>query len=579
MLSPWRSVTLIHWWRRRPIVASLCVVVAAWLWLAAARPALAGDHAATEPIRVSGAVVDAQGLPVFDAEVWLAAAEDGPALAVGHTQPDGRFVLPAPADASALYLIVDRAHFENAVLALSAEQRDALRADAPIALDAIVLERQVTLALWLAAAVFVVMLVAIAVTRLHNALIALAGAVFLLAVSPLGRATGLPLFIFDFERSLTYVDWNVIFLVMGMMMYIAVIERTGLFQWLAFQSYRLSGGRMGLLLVILMAVTGVASAFLDNVTTMLLIAPITIQIALTLEINPLALLLPEVMASNVIGVSTLVGTPTNILIGSAGAITFNDFLFNLTPGVLLAFAGLVIYCLFVYRRELSSGSDATEMLLRRLERRARIDEPEQLRKAGIVGAAMLLLFVFGESIHFTPAITALLGATAVMLWTQPNVEEMIDAVDWTTLVFFIALFIVIGAIQEVGLISLVGGVIGRLVGDSLLLALLAVVWLGAFASAVVANIPFTAAMLPIIGFLTGSVPGAESKALYYALSVGSAMGGNGSLIGASANLVTAGIAEQAGYPITYRMFLRHGLLVMVITVSLASLWLIVRFVL
>ncbi len=190
---------------------------------------------------------------------------------------------------------------------------------------------------------------------------------------------------------------------------------------------------------------------------------------------------------------------------------------------------------------------------------------------------MLVLFIFGEQIHLTPAVTALMGATALLFWIRPDIDEMIDAVDWTTLVFFIALFIVVGAIQEAGVISMLASQIGRLVGDNLLFAMLAVIWLSALFSTVVANIPFTAAMLPVVGFLSVSVPGAHSKVLYYCLSVGSAMGGNGSLIGASANLVTAGIAERAGYPITYGYFLRKGMPAMLITVGLATIWLLIRF--
>jgi Na+/H+ antiporter NhaD/arsenite permease-like protein len=332
-----------------------------------------------------------------------------------------------------------------------------------------------------------------------------------------------------------------------------------------------------LLLTILMLITGVASAFLDNVTTMLLMTPITVQIAISLGINPLALLLPEVMASNVVGVSTLVGTPTNILIGSYANISFNDFLVNLTPGVLLAFLGLLIYCYLLYRRELSQARSASPLLMERLAERGRITRPDHLRKAGIIGAGMLLLFIFGERIHLLPAVTALVGATALMVWIKPNIDEMIEAVDWTTLVFFISLFLVVGAIQEVGLISLIAEYIGRAVGDNLLLTMLAITWLSAILSMVVANIPFTAAMLPVVGFLSATVPGANSKVLFYCLSVGSAMGGNGSLIGASANMVTAGISDGAGYPITYAYFLKKGFPALLITVGLGTLWLLFHF--
>jgi Na+/H+ antiporter NhaD/arsenite permease-like protein len=247
--------------------------------------------------------------------------------------------------------------------------------------------------------------------------------------------------------------------------------------------------------------------------------------------------------------------------------------------VLLALLGLIIYCELIYRKDfkVSGGGRLSEVLLKALEERGRITEPDNLKKAGVVGLGMIVLFVVGEQIHLLPSVTALMGATALLLWIRPDVEEMIEAVDWTTLVFFITLFICVGAIQEVGLISLIADFIGRLVGDNLAVAMLVVTWFSALLSTIIANIPFTAAMLPVIGYLTTTIPGAQSQALFYCLSVGSAMGGNGSLIGASANMVTAGIAERAGNPITYAYFLRRGFPALLITVSLATVWLLLRF--
>ncbi|MCB0205320.1 MAG: anion permease [Anaerolineae bacterium] len=528
---------------------------------------------------ITGAVFDRQQLPVVDAVVTAWAGDDETPLAEAATQQNGRFALaPAVPAAGALTLKIHRPHFHETRIVLDGAQMATLRAGETVALEDTVLLRQVDASFWIAALVFVGVLVLIATGRLHNALAALLGMVTVLGVSYLGGAINEKLFIFDFRRSLTYVDWNVIFLIMGMMIVIAVVERTGIFQWMAFRAYVLSRGRIWLLLLILMVVTGVASAFLDNVTTMLLMTPISVQIALALGITPLALLIPEVLASNVVGISTLIGTPTNILIGSYARISFNDFLRNLTPGVLMALAGLMIYSLLIYRRSLASDGQASPLLLERLSERARITEPEHLRKAAWVGAGMLLLFIFGEHVHLVPAVTALMGATVLLLWIKPDIEEMIEAVDWTTLVFFIALFVVVGAVQEVGLISFVAELIGRLVGDNLVLAMLAVIWLSAFLSTIIANIPFTAAMLPVIGYLTITIPGAESKVLFFCLSVGSAMGGNGSLIGASANMVTSGISERAGYPITYGYFFRKGFPALLITVSLATIWLLVRFI-
>jgi Na+/H+ antiporter NhaD/arsenite permease-like protein len=540
------------------------------------------------PALLTGVVLDRQGQPVREAEVTLhlgyaipeEGQDQGELLAEAITQPDGRYALILPETfPDDLSVRIERPHFAKASIDLSTEAVEALRAGTSVVLPDTTLLRRITPAFWVATVVFVAVLVLIATGKLHNTLSALLGASVILTVSYLGHPLLEDLFIFGFQGALRYVDWNVIFLIMGMMIVIAVVERTGIFQWLAYQAYRLSRGRLWLLLPILMLVTGVASAFLDNVTTMLLMTPMTVQIALAMGINPLALLIPEVLASNVVGISTLVGTPTNILIGSYAKISFNDFLVNLTPGVLLALLGLVIYSELSYRKEFkaSGGTGLSPVLLKALAERGRITEPDHLKKAGVVGAGMIVLFVLGEQIHLLPAVTALIGATALLVWIRPDVEEMIEAVDWTTLVFFITLFICAGAIQEVGLISFIADFIGRLVGDNLLLAMVVVIWFSAVLSTIVANIPFTAAMLPVIGYLTATIPGAGSKALFYCLSVGSAMGGNGSLIGASANMVTAGIAERAGHPITYVYFFKKGFPALLITVALATLWLLLRF--
>ncbi len=529
---------------------------------------------------VTGTVVDHQNMPVKNALVTLIDGTTNEPLAEDITQPDGRYAMNLDISVpDKIVLHFERPHFHEADLELGDEAIQTLNRGQPVGVPEVVLEREITPAFWVATFVFIAILVLIATGTLHNTLAALLGMAIVLGVSYLGEPINDGLFIFLFPEALSYVDWNVIFLIMGMMMVIAVVERTGIFQWMAFMAYRVSGGRTWLLVVILMVITGVASAFLDNVTTMLLMTPISVQIALALGMNPLALIIPEVFASNVVGISTLIGTPTNILIGSFADITFADFLINLTPGVLMALAGLIIYCLLVYREDLAvrSGHGTSEMLEERLAERARITEPEHLRKAAWVGAGMLILFVFGEHIDLVPSVTAIIGATALLIWIRPNIDEMIEAVDWTTLVFFIALFVVVGAVQEVGLISFIADIIGRMVGDNLLLAMLAVTWLSALLSTVIANIPFTAAMLPVVAFLTATIPGAGNKALFFCLSVGSAMGGNGSLIGASANMVTAGISDRAGYPITYTYFLRKGFPALLITVGLATIWLLIRF--
>jgi Na+/H+ antiporter NhaD/arsenite permease-like protein len=553
------------------------LLVGLGLTLTLTRAGVQAESSSPSPL-VTSQVSDPQGQPVAGAQVTAEARPGAEPIAQTTTQPDGRYALSLPDTIPGTLVIqIERAHFAGTSISLDAGTIQSLRDGRALVLPSVTLQWQVGLAFWLATLIFVAVLVIIAAGTLHNALAALLGATLVLIVSYASRLGLDALFIFDFQRALSYVDWNVVFLIMGMMIVIAVVERTGLFQWLALMAYRLSGGRIWVLVAVLMLITGIGSAFLDNVTTMLLMTPITIQIALVLGISPLALLLPEVMASNLAGVSTLIGTPTNILIGSYADLPFTGFLANLTPGVLLAFIGLVIYSELVYRDELSRTEEPSPHLGEELVRRARITQPDHLKKAGLVGAGMLVLFLLGDHVHLLPAVTALTGATALLIWIRPDVEEMIEAVDWTTLVFFITLFILVGAIREVGLISLIANGIGQLVGSNLLLTMLAVIWFGALLSTVVANIPLTAAMLPVVGYLSGIVPGAENRVLFYCLSVGSGMGGNGSLIGASANMVTAGIAERAGYPVSYLQFLKKGFPALVLTVGLAALWLILRF--
>ncbi len=547
---------------------------------------------------IIGLIYDGQNQPVKDAHVIWRLSPEGETLLDTTTQADGIFSLtlpetiaieekPAGGTAAVLpldnvlgdtmTLYIERAHFQTKTVPISGENVKVLKDGGTLLLPNIVLERRISPAFWIATAIFIIVLILIATGALHNTLAALLGVSLLYLVSYLGSPIFEGLFIFDFPTSLSYIDWNVIFLIMGMMIVIAVVERTGIFQWMAFFAYRISGGRIFILLPVLMLITGVASAFLDNVTTMLLMTPISIQIALAMGINPLALLIPEVMASNIVGISTLIGTPTNIMIGSYAGLSFNDFLANLTPGVLLAFTGLVIYTQIIYRKDLAAAHQPSGVLMAQLAERGKITEPENLKKAGWIGLGMLLLFMFGEHVHLLPAVTAIMGATALMVWIRPNIDEMIEAVDWTTLVFFMSLFIVVGAVQEVGMISLIAETIGKLVGDNLALAMLTVIWVSAILSTVIANIPFTAAMLPVVGYLTATIPGAQSNALFYCLSVGSAMGGNGSLIGASANMVTAGISERAGYKVSYMYFLKKGFPALLITVTLASIWLLIRF--
>ncbi len=555
-----------------------------------------GEHApvtASDLPALAGRAVDFQEQPVHRARVLLFLnGEEEPSAEV-ETQKDGGFIMDLPAGPiQTIRLEIRHPHFYPAVW----ETADVnLEEGAAIRVPDLVLQRRLTPGFWVATLIFVGMLILIATERLHSTMAALLGVALLLGISLVGRPLDEGLFIFDFEQAIEYVDFNVVFLVLGMMIVIGVVEETGIFQWLAYHAYRLSGGRAWLLVTFLMLLTSVASALLDNVTTMLMVAPITLQIALAMGLDPLTLLIPEVLASNVGGISTLVGTPTNILIGSFAGIGFNDFLNYLTPGVLMAQLGLTIYVLLVYRKAYrSTGSGPSDALRAQLQKSSRISRPDRVYKAGGVFVGIILLFVLGERIHLVPAVTAILGAVAMLLVVRADIQEMLRVVDWTTVMFFITLFIVVGAIREVGLISYIAAGFSWLThaiasglhsiwGNASLgtielwVGVLLIVWGGAFLSGLIANIPFTAAMLPVVGFMTNRLPGAENKVLFYGLSIGAAMGGNSSLIGASANIVTAGISERAGYPLSYMRFVKVGIPAMLITVALGTIWLFIRF--
>jgi Na+/H+ antiporter NhaD/arsenite permease-like protein len=528
---------------------------------------------------IIGQVLDSQGVPVIEAEIKAVTSGRQEPLAEAHSQEDGSWVLTFPEmPLSDLQIVVAHPHFSTQPIDLQGSEVRTLNQDDIYQLEDVILERRISAGFWVATLVFVGVLLLIAFELLHSTTAALAGVSIIFLTSYIGGAINPDLFIMSYERGLSYIDWGVVFLVMGMMIIIAIVEGTGIFQWLAFQAYRVSRGRIWLLVLILMLITAVASALLDNFTTMLLMTPISLQIGLALGINPLALIIPQVLASNVGGISTLVGTPTNILIGAYAGISFTDFLVNQTVGVVLALIVMAGFILLFYRKEYrQQGGGISPKLYQKLEENARIEDPDGLWKSGVVFGLVLVGFVLGERIHMALAVTAIAGATLLLVWLKPDVSHMIKAVDWTTLVFFMTLFMIVGAIQEVGLISLAAEGMSQLIGDNLVLGIFVIVFGVGTLSTVIANIPLTAALLPIVRFLTSTIPGAQNLVLYYALSMGAAMGGNGTLIGGEANLVTAGITEQANTPITFKEFLKVGLPVTFLTLTVGFIWLVFHF--
>jgi len=442
----------------------------------------------------------------------------------------------------------------------------------------IVLPRVFNAAFFITAGVFLLAFASISFRVMHETLAALAGAVVLLAITYIGGRDHPDLYILNFEQAMRHIDFNVIFLVMTLMIFVAIMARTGVFQWLAFAAYRLARGQPWPLAVILILITAVASAFLNNVTVMLLMAPVTIEIALVLGIDPLAFLVPETLASNIGGTATLIGDPPNTLIGSYARLGFAPFLWNLAPLVVVLTVVFIIMTRFTYRRAYAQApTEPSAALIARLAETSRITDPALLRRSAIAAVLTIVLFFVGDLFHMPPAVAALIGATLLMIWARPGITEMLEEVDWTTLVFFMALFMLVGALQDVGVIQVVAEAIEGLAGDSLTMAVLLILWVPAVGSAIVANIPFAAAMLPVTAYLSHTIPGAENNVLWWALALGTCLGGNATIIGAAANIITAGISDRAGYPLTFKGFFRVGAPVTFVMLLVSMVYLLVRY--
>jgi Na+/H+ antiporter NhaD/arsenite permease-like protein len=542
-----------------------------------------GDQVVT----LLGQVTDTEGSALAETTVRLC-PEEGvlrEPIAV-ETQADGWFRMPVPVspeeaqaltdEEGQLCLTLERPNFRPLQLRFAPQEWVALGEQFNILLPTTVMEHRIGGAFWFVTAVFALTMFFIATERLQKTVASLAGAALILIVSQV-LGLFLPSWrILNFEGAIHAIDFEVIFLLVGMMLYVGMIEGTGLFQWLAFTAYRAAGGSPWRLTIILVVITAVASALLDNVTTVLLMAPITIEIALKIGINPLAILFPEVLASNLGGAATLVGSPPTILIGTQAGLSFGDFLVNTGPVVIVSLVVLLFFMRWRYGATYQSAQELdSAALMKRLEEDARITDQATLRRGMVVGAGMIALFLVGPQLEVVPALIALTGAAGLLIWVRPDVERMVRHVDWTTLLFFMALFIQVGALEEVGLIAKVAQFIGELAGTNVVTAILLTLWPAMIMSAIIDNVPFAAAMIPVASYLTRTVPGAEDGIIYWALVFGATFGGNATLIGASANLVTAGIAERAGFRMTYQRFLRVGAPVALVTTVLAMVWLLI----
>lgn len=416
--------------------------------------------------------------------------------------------------------------------------------------------------IWLAGGIFLITYGLIVSERVHRTIAALLGGVAIIIVGVLEQ-----------EQAFQAIDWNVIFLLAGMMMIANVLRETGVFQWIAVQSVRLGKGNPYAIMVILVLVTALTSALLDNVTIVILMAPVTLFIAASLGVNPLPFLIAEILASNIGGTATLVGDPPNILIGSAAGIDFVTFAANLAPIAILILIAFIGLTWLLFRKDLHVEKDK-QSSLEAMDVSDLITNRPLLRKSLIVMAGVILGFLIHGALHLEPATIALAGATVLMLWGRMDLDHILEDIEWTTLFFFIGLFIVVEALVEVGIIEAVAQAALRLTGGNLRMTSMLLLWLSGVASGIVDNIPYTATMIPVVKNLGDAMP---VDPLWWSLALGACLGGNATLVGAAANVVVANLAAKSGHPVSFGHFLRYGAIVTIMSLVLASLYVWLRY--
>lgn len=415
--------------------------------------------------------------------------------------------------------------------------------------------------------IFAVTFAVILSERIHRTIVAVAGAVVMVIA-------GMWLGFYSQQQALGAIDFNTLGLLMGMMILVSMLEKTGFFQYLAIFVARGSRGNPWYLLVLLSTVTALLSMFLDNVTTVVLIVPITLLIANLLGINPLPLLMAEALLSNVGGTATLVGDPPNVLIGSATGFSFNDFLSHLGPIVILAWLVTLLLLRVIFRQELAQKPEDVTAVMRLNPADALHDQPA-LRKILIALGITILLFFLHGWLHLSAAFVAMIGAAIALLWVRPDVDQVLKDVEWSVLLFFAALFVAVGGLEAAGVLSALGQVLAALAGGNLIVTSLLLLWGAAFLSAVVDNIPFTIAMIPVIQYLDSV--GVPTTVLWWALALGAGFGGNGTPIGSTAGVLTMRLSEKTHTPITFKIWQRSGLIVTIATCLVASVFLVVFF--
>lgn len=412
-------------------------------------------------------------------------------------------------------------------------------------------------------AVFVIVMALVVTEKVHRAVAALLGAVALMVLG-----------IVDFDTGMASVDFNTLGVLCGMMLFVACVRRSGLFEYVAIKAAKVCQGQPWRIMVALCIITAVFSALLDNVTTILLIGPMTIMLCRALQIDATSFLIAEILASNIGGTATLIGDPPNIMIGSAAGLTFFDFIRYDAPAAVLVLAVAIIIFRFLYGRNLRVAPDAVQAVMQLSEQDA-IKDRSLFRKSIIMIALVTAAFMLHGALHLESSVIALAAAAIMLLISKVDLETAIEGVEWSTIGFFLGLFIVVGALEHTGVIEMIGTALIDATGGDMVLLMIALLWGSAILSAILDNIPFVATMIPIIAVMAST--GVDVHPLWWAISLGACLGGNGTLVGASANVVLASIASKEGYPISFMSFTKVGLPIMLVSVLICTGYLLIIF--
>ncbi|MCL5058391.1 MAG: ArsB/NhaD family transporter [Actinobacteria bacterium] len=405
---------------------------------------------------------------------------------------------------------------------------------------------------------FLLTYIMIMTEKIHRTVVALAGAIIIILAGVLSQ-----------EKAIEYIDFNTIGLLIGMMVIVGITRHTGVFEYMAVKAARMSKGEPMSIMISLATITAVTSAFLDNVTTVLLIVPVTFAIAEKLQINVMPFLIAEVVASNIGGTATLIGDPPNIMIGSATGLGFMDFVFALTPVIIVVHIATMVWLKFLYRKEMVAKEQFKKEIMA-MDADQQIKDRPLLKKCLAVIAITVLGFILHQYLHLESATVALSGAALLLLLTRDDPEHALAAVEWPVIFFFAGLFMIVGALEHVGIIEAVARKSLELTGGEMVSTGLLILWLSAILSAFIDNIPFVATMIPLIQDMgrLGGIP--DLNPLWWSLSLGACLGGNGTLIGASANVVVAGMAEKRGVFITFLNFTKVAFPMMIMSVIICT---------